>query len=72
MTTERQAQILVESSQVEISYNTRKNAEPDNQYVIRVSEQLRAQNTAQLEETQKVATEKRGEMLDEEVKALIG
>ena len=71
ITAERQAETRIESTQVGLGYNMRKNAEAESQYVIRVSDKLRTENQAQLEQTGKIAVEQREAILDEEVKALI-
>ena len=68
---EKGAPIRAESAQTGIGFNMRKGAEKDSTYAIRVSEQLKAENKTQLEQTEKLAGENRASMLDEEVKAII-
>ena len=65
-------QLRVERSQVGIDYNMRKQAETSSQYVIRLSEEAKAENLLQQTQTANLAAEKKAAMLDEEVKAIIG
>ena len=58
-------------TQTGVSFNMRKNAAPENQFAIRVSEQTMTWYNEQVEQTEKLAAEKRESMLGAEVKAIV-